>query len=282
MFREENSGYKELQPNKDLQKRKEYWEVAKGLQKVDGLQTSEFLEEVIRDTTTGKYGTWEANEKLKKYYAGMNPEDPVYQSKEADLVASRITICLERDDFKFSPVMLKAIHRELFPDVLPYEWVGEYRVVNLSKAEDILNGASMSYGNWETVPDYLQYDFEQEKDVRYNIPFAEEDIRKLSEFISGIWQTHPFREGNTRTISTFLIKYLRTMGIPADNTPFQRHAMWFRNALVRSNYANLLKGIRPDFSYLEKFFENVLLDAGHDLESMDLRCKALFPNPQNQ
>jgi len=272
-FKEENSEYKELPPNEDLQKRKEYWEVAKGLQKVDGLNTSQYLEEIIEDTVSGKYGTEVADEKIKKYYAVMDSEDPVYQSREADLVASRITICLEREDFKFSPVMLKAIHKELFADVFPYKWVGKYRTVNLSKAEDILDGESMTYSNWETIDEYLRYDFDQEKYASYNVPFTGEDIRKLSRFISAIWQTHPFREGNTRTVSTFLIKYLRTMGIQADNTPFIEHAKWFRDALVRSNYANLPRGIQPDFSYLERFFENVLLKAEHDLKSFDLRCE---------
>ena len=101
--------------------------------------------------------------------------------------------------------MLRAIHKELFQDVLPYKWVGEYRVVNLFKNEYILNEATMNYGNWETIPEYLTYDFEQEKETRYNIPFMEGDIRKLSKFVSGIWQTHSFREGNTKTISTFLL-----------------------------------------------------------------------------
>ena len=272
-FKEENSEYKELPPNEDLQKRKEYWEVAKGLQKVDGLNTSQYLEEIIKDTVSGKYGTEVADEKIKKYYAVMDSEDPAYQSREADLVASRITICLEREDFKFSPVMLKAIHKELFADVFPYKWVGTYRTVNLSKAEDILDGESMTDSNWETIDEYLRYDFDQEKYAGYNVPFTGEDIRKLSRFISAIWQTHPFREGNTRTVSTFLIKYLRTMGIQADNTPFMEHAKWFRDALVRSNYANLPRGIQPDFSYLERFFENVLLKAEHDLKSFDLRCE---------
>lgn len=47
LFREEDSEYKELRPNEDLQKRREYWEIAKGLQKVDGLNTSQYLEEII-------------------------------------------------------------------------------------------------------------------------------------------------------------------------------------------------------------------------------------------
>ena len=36
----EDSEYKVLEPNQDLQKRKEYWAVAKGLQRIDGFQTS--------------------------------------------------------------------------------------------------------------------------------------------------------------------------------------------------------------------------------------------------
>jgi len=268
----EDSEYKVLQPNQDLQKRKEYWEVAKGLQKIDGLQTSDYLETVIQDTLEGKYVTTEAEARIREHYSAMNPESHEYQNKEADLVATRITICLERDAFKFSPVTLKAIHKELFHDVFPYKWVGEYRTDNLTKSETVLGGLSMTYGDYMSIPELLQHDFEQEKSVQYNSPLTEEDVEKFSNFISAIWQAHPFREGNTRTISTFAIKYLRTLGVNIDNTPFQQHAKWFRDALVRSNYTDLERGIRPDFSFLHKFFENVILSAGHDLQALDLSC----------
>ena len=261
----EDSEYKVLEPNQDLQKRKEYWAVAKGLQKIDGLQTSEYLETVIQDTLDGKYKTVEAEERVREHYATMDPQSQEFHSKEADIVAARITVCLERDAFKFSPVSLKAIHKELFHDVFPYKWVGEYRTENLTKAEAVLGGRSMTYGDYMSIPDLLQHDFDVEKNVSYNFPLTQEDVQKFSNFISAIWQAHPFREGNTRTISTFAIKYLRTLGVEIDNTPFQERAKWFRDALVRSNYTNLQMGIRPDFSYLYKFFENVILSARHDL-----------------
>ena len=44
-----------------------------------------------------------------------------------------------------------------------------------------------------------------------------EIIKHLSQFISDLWQIHPFREDNTRTTTVFLIMYLRSMGIPATN-----------------------------------------------------------------
>lgn len=39
-------------------------EVAKGLQKTDGLETSQYLETVIADTITDKYGTAEAESNM--------------------------------------------------------------------------------------------------------------------------------------------------------------------------------------------------------------------------
>ncbi|HFU4228457.1 TPA: Fic family protein [Streptococcus suis] len=45
--------------------------------------------------------------------------------------------------------------------------------------------------------------------------------------MSGIWQIHPFGEGNTRTVTVFLIKYLRTFGFNIGNRPFHNHASYF-------------------------------------------------------
>ncbi len=46
--------------------------------------------------------------------------------------------------FKFSPVMLKAIHRELFTGVLSEEITGEWKNCNLTKAEAVLGGQKRS------------------------------------------------------------------------------------------------------------------------------------------
>ena len=259
--------YEELPLNQDIQKRKEYWEIGKGLQKADNLKTSQYLENIIQDTLQNKYDTEDAEKRVLAHYSNVTLDSPEHRTKEADLAATRITICLEKGDFKFSPITLKAIHKALFRDILPYEWVGEYRNVNLSRKEDVLNGHTMTYGDYSSIAEYLQYDFEQEKNTQYHTPFTAVDVEKIAKFTSAIWQTHPFREGNTRTVSTFIIKYLRTMGIIVNNTPFQENAKWFRDALVCSNYTNIQKGIHPDISHLNNFFENVILGATHDLRT---------------
>lgn len=60
-------------------------------------------------------------------------------------------------------------------------------------------------------------------------------VKQIQHFISGIWQIHPFHEGNTRTVTVFLIQYLREFGFDIDNTPFQQHSKYFRDALVLDN-----------------------------------------------
>ena len=92
-------------------------------------------------------------------------------------------------------------------------------------------------------------------------------VRHIAKFTSGIWQIHPFCEGNTRATAVFVIKYLRTFGFSINNTVFAENSWFFRNALVRANYNDLKNGVHATTAYLEAFFENLLFDAKHDLKN---------------
>jgi fido (protein-threonine AMPylation protein) len=76
----------------------------------------------------------------------------------------------------------------------------------------------------------LNYDFEEEELVEYSLLNEREKADRIFLFISKIWQIHPFREGNTRTIAVFMIKYLRKLGFKVDNEPFKEHSLFFRDA----------------------------------------------------
>lgn len=79
----------------------------------------------------------------------------------------------------------------------------------------------------------------------------------MFSFISGIWQIHPFREGNTRTTAVFAIMYLRHLGFTVDTTPFASHAQYFRDALVLDNtFDSDLKDPMP----LQRFIQATLFD----------------------
>ncbi len=56
----------------------------------------------------------------------------------------------------------------------------------------------------------------------------------------------------------------------ADNTLFERHSWYFRNALVRANCRNVKKGITPNFEFLVRFFRNLLLGEMNQLSNCHL------------
>ncbi len=87
-----------------------------------------------------------------------------------------------------------------------------------------------------------KYDLEQEKAFDYTGLDMLRVVRHITAFVSGLWQIHPFREGNTRTTAIFTIQYLRFLSFRADNNLFTQHAWYFRNALVRANYQHIQKG----------------------------------------
>ena len=51
------------------------------------------------------------------------------------------------------------------------------------------------------------------------------------------------------------------------NDLFAAHSWYFRNALVRSNYQHVERGICKDFSFLIRFFRNLLLGEKNELRN---------------
>ena len=113
----------------------------------------------------------------------------------------------------------------------------------------------------------LRYDIQQEKEFNYKGLTTDEIIEHIVDFVTLLWQNHPFREGNTRTTAVFVIKYLRSIGFKVNNDLFANNSWYFRNALVRANYRNPLKGIEPNKSFLIKFFRNLILEEENELKN---------------
>lgn len=134
----------------------------------------------------------------------------------------------------------------------------------------------MAYGDCKTLKESLEYDISLEEEKNYKEMNIVEVINNITKFSSNIWRVHPFREGNTRTIALFIEKYLINLGYNVDNTLFKNKSIYFRNALVRSNYFNNYLNIKEDNSYLIKFYENLLLGKNNNLNSQDLIVQKLF------
>lgn len=246
--------------------RAEAWRVAIGLQAVDGLKTSEYLHETARRNIEGEISIDEARDIVKQYYITKTSHDEDNQDQEeADIVSSNISKLLQTDAFTYSVAGLSAIHRAIFEGV--FKHAGHFREYDISKKEWVLRGDSVLYGRWQDLQIALEYDLEQERKFDYSSLNMGQIIERLAKFISGLWQIHPFREGNTRTTAVFAIKYLRSQGFQVNNDLFEQHSWYFRNALVRANYRNLSKGIAYEPKFLISFFRNLLLGENNVLKN---------------
>ena len=251
------------------------WDMAIGLQEVDNLKPSKYLEKLLQENVMGKKTIYEVEEELKKYYVEKDETDEIARDEfECDLVSTRIVELLEEDNFELSVNYLKYIHKYLFKDI--YDFAGEFRKVDFSKHERILNNDSVAYGECRFLEQSLEYDISLEKKKNYKDMNIVDVINNITNFSSNLWQVHPFREGNTRTTALFIEKYLISLGYTVDNTMFKEKSVYYRNALVRSNYFNNYLYIKQDNSFLIKFYENLLLGKNNNLHSRDLIVKELF------
>lgn len=251
------------------------WGMAIGIQEVDNLKPSKYLEKLVVDNIEGNKTIYEVEEELKKYYDDRNLQNKkVEEEYECDLVSTRIVQLLSMDSFELSKEYLKYIHEYLFKDI--YDFNGKFREVNFSKPEIILNKDSVAYADYKLIDNSLSYDISLEQDKNYKKMNIVDVINNITKFTSSVWQTHPFREGNTRTTAVFIEKYLISLGYNVDNNMFKDKSIYFRNALVRSNYFNNQLNIKEDNSYLIKFYENLLLGKNNNLHSKDLVVKELF------
>lgn len=250
----------------DKQQKAYAWRTAIGLQAVDGLTPSEYLRDTARKHIEGDIDIDEAQKLIKSYYQSKTSRTAVDDNQEeADIVSSHIAKLLGEQSFAFSVVGITSIHRRLFEGV--FKFAGRIRDYDITKKEWVLRGDTVLYVNSEDIKRALEYDLEQERKFVYAGLTQDQMVEHIARFVSGLWQIHPFGEGNTRTTAVFAIKYLRSIGFYVENDLFANNSWYFRNALVRANYRNAVKGVEPDMRYLVRFFRNLLLGETNELKN---------------
>ena len=254
----------------------ENWKTAIGLQAVDGLQPSAYLIDVAKRNIEGEITLDETRKLIDSYYQSKTVRTPKDEDEEeADKVSANIAKILASKTFAFNTNGYVSLHRRIFEGVLKH--AGEIRLYDISKKEWVLEGDSVNYLNWEDLRRALDWDIEQEKNFQYKGLSDDEKIEHIAKFVSGIWQIHAFREGNTRTTAIFTIQYLRSLGYEVNNEMFAKYSWYFRNALVRANYRNINKDIEYSPIYLVRFFRNLLLG-----ESWVLKNRYLHIDPTDE
>lgn len=184
--------------------KREAWKTAIRLQASAGQEPSVYLADIAKDHIEGKISIDEAQKRIQTHYE--QPERTENRSRKADIVSARIVKLLGEYAFHFSPVELCSIHRRLFEGVLTH--AGQIRQSTL-QAE-------------------LDHAFAAEKHFSFEGMSVEESLSHLAKFAANIWQVHPFREGNTRAVAVFMIRYMRSWGINMGDV-FEKHARYFCN-----------------------------------------------------
>ena len=252
------------------------WSTAIGLQAVDGLKTSDYLNDLARRNIEGEITIDEVDKLLDSYYQSKTTREADDDDKEeADRASKNIKRILSTVTLDFTTNGLISIHRRIFDGV--FKHAGELRKYDITKKEWVLEGDTVRYLNWEDLRRALDYDIQQERAFIYKGKRKDEMISHLTRFVAGLWQIHAFGEGNTRTIAVFTILYLRSLGFNVENDLFARHSWYFRNALVRANYKSVVKSVEYSPVYLERFFRNLLLG-----EQWDLRNRYLHIHPTKE
>lgn len=158
-------------------------------------------------------------------------------------------------DLSFDTAGLKALHHYLFEDV--YDWAGDFRTINIFKIERVIPGKSVEYGDHTQLQRLLDAAFFDLDEVQW-VELSKEDRAKVfSRMFARIWQIHPFREGNTRTVTTFMLGYAKRHGIAIDGSLLSKYNAYVRESLVMASI-----GEYSEYEHIER----IILDAMGDTD----------------
>ncbi len=149
---------------------------------------------------------------------------------------------------------LKAIHKYIFEDI--YEWAGEERTIPIVKGERVLGGDSIKYSQ----PDDIEKDIKNAMSRISSSEWESLEVFKaaklFSQLTARLWIVHPFREGNTRSVITFMTQFSETKGYPLDKELLRIKSGYVRDALVMAS-----DGKYADYSYLTRVVTDAMLSS---------------------
>ena len=161
-------------------------------------------------------------------------------------------------DLSFDTAGLKALHHYLFEDI--YDWAGNFRTINIFKIERVIPGKSVEYGDHTQLQRLLDAAFFDLDETRWDELSKEARAKVFSRMFARIWQIHPFREGNTRTVTTFMLGYANRHGIAIDGSLLSKYNAYVRESLVMASI-----GEYSEYEHLEK----IILDAMGDADGSE-------------
>ena len=170
---------------------------------------------------------------------------------EAELSRAKMMLMYKSGFSDFSAKGICRIHRTLFEDV--YEWAGKYRVINIQKREKVLAGRSVWYTDCDNIEKELNITLKEINRIKWQDYSKEEFVELIAKHFSTLWQIHPFREGNTRTIVMLMTFFVEHYGYYFDQDLIAQSVGYFRDALVMASLDQF-----SEYEYLEKILNDAI------------------------
>ena len=157
-------------------------------------------------------------------------------------------ICGDAFDYQ----RIKDIHTYIFGDL--YEWAGKERGINIVKGERVLGGDTVIYADTNSIETEMESALKELNQVKWEVLDISETAELFSKLIAKIWQIHPFREGNTRTIMTFATQFAEKHGFHMNKALLKDNSEYVRDALVKAS-----DGMYSEYQYLIGIIQDAIL-----------------------
>lgn len=195
---------------------------------------------------------------IKNYYHSLHDfNSDIKKQREYDLICFRIAYLLENKSFVLNPIVFKNIHKFIYRDI--FEFCGNFREYNINQKESLSNHYPINFIDSKDISKSLIYIFDKELSYDYSYSNQDDMIKNFAQFFSDLWEIHPFLEGNTCSITVFMIKYLTYLGFNLNFSVFEDNGALCKNGLIKSIYNNFPMDIYANFDLLISFF-NILLN----------------------
>lgn len=175
---------------------------------------------------------------------------------ERDITAGKIAQ-ISRVKGSFDYEHYARMHEFIFGDI--YEWAGKERTIPIEKSERVLDGMSVTYSQPKNIRKDAEKVLTSLNKVDWSALPNNKKAEKFATNIAALWQTHPFREGNTRTAITFACEFADAHGFSMDRKVLTENPAHVRDSLVM---ASLGEYAEPE--YLTKIFNKAIENGTKD------------------
>jgi len=180
-------------------------------------------------------------------------DEKALEIAEAEISSANMMLLYEKGFSDFSTNGLREIHRTLFGDI--YDWAGELRIMNVIKREKILAGKSVWYANYGDIERDLEVGWIAISKIDWAAQDAKGFAENLAQTFPALWQAHPFRDGNTRTIVMIMTFFVEHYGFHFNQELLAASAGYVRNAFTLACWGEF-----SEYEHLEKILIDTISD----------------------